>query len=926
MNASLSDGNEPVIDIFVLSVNSSLSAQLEKQLRDEGYYVTLFSDGTHLLETLRNGKPNLLVCDTTASNADAFEVCRQIKADDYLWNIPVLVLTGASDLADLLRVLDCNADNFIAHPFDPPYLLSLIEGMLTTPVERQTPEQIKTQFKIKHEEQVFVVTADRRKLLEFLLSSFEIAVNKSADLSQVQEEKENLGQTIRKLEEDVREQTKVIGIINETLKTKEQKLIELTGQLADREASVQEKTATIDQLSRDLAAEQADHKAAEDEIRRVVQEKDESIAAHMSTIGQLQRQVTDLSSELGTVKPALERTQEELVAESNHRKDVESELSALAAVKEQVDKALRALTVEYEQMKASFGAEKNRASEAEQELSAVLQAKTQAEQDLTQVINDLKNAAKQQAEEINRLREESDYGHTRLSLTEENLRTVTAAKEQSEASLREAIDAGLKNIARLQEQLDTAGKVLDEREQAIASLNADLASAVSAHKEANTALDAERQESASQKEDLARVHAEKEKAEALAESLTASLKESQEQNRDNEERMNAIIQQRDGELQELQKVHEETKNAFSSHRITLEQVKQDLDAAVLARTNLEEKMEQVQMRLEQENLRRQEAEDQLKEALSQQQQMEQDLEHLVSETKTLHADLVAEKKDLEALKKEKEVLEEQNRALEERASDLTRKKHEAEQAAADLTAEIDQARVALADEWEDHMKDNERLFAATSEKQGPISVPPRREDIEPEKTRKRALIIKVPEVPSGIRPLPRSMVAVDPAKAPEPEASHIRSVEDLFEDDEDKESAGPEVSIVKEPATEPVQDILPDTLPGPSDSNSSFFEDDTEPATSAQDDTGKDEPGGEQSPSGISSDAPVSGHSTAIDREQWLDLLKWSHHCDALTQDQRMQIVRMGRLIQKGRKLTKRQEEQVVEMIALVQRLGYRIP
>ena len=39
-----------------------------------------------------------------------------------------------------------------------------------------------------------------------------------------------------------------------------------------------------------------------------------------------------------------------------------------------------------------------------------------------------------------------------------------------------------------------------------------------------------------------------------------------------------------------------------------------------------------------------------------------------------------------------------------------------------------------------------------------------------------------------------------------------------------------------------------------------------------------------------------------------------------------MQIVRMGRLIQKGRRLTRRQEEQVLEMIALVQKLGYRIP
>jgi hypothetical protein len=71
--------------------------------------------------------------------------------------------------------------------------------------------------------------------------------------------------------------------------------------------------------------------------------------------------------------------------------------------------------------------------------------------------------------------------------------------------------------------------------------------------------------------------------------------------------------------------------------------------------------------------------------------------------------------------------------------------------------------------------------------------------------------------------------------------------------------------------------------------------------------------------------APVSGSDIAFNRARWLDLLKWSHHCDALEPDQRMQIVRMGRLIQKGRKLTKHQEEQVLEMIALVKRLGYRI-
>ena len=67
-----------------------------------------------------------------------------------------------------------------------------------------------------------------------------------------------------------------------------------------------------------------------------------------------------------------------------------------------------------------------------------------------------------------------------------------------------------------------------------------------------------------------------------------------------------------------------------------------------------------------------------------------------------------------------------------------------------------------------------------------------------------------------------------------------------------------------------------------------------------------------------------SGYGISFNRQQWFDLLKWSHHSGALSQEQRMQIVRMGRLIQRDRKLTKKQDEQIREMMVLVQTLGYQ--
>jgi hypothetical protein len=55
-----------------------------------------------------------------------------------------------------------------------------------------------------------------------------------------------------------------------------------------------------------------------------------------------------------------------------------------------------------------------------------------------------------------------------------------------------------------------------------------------------------------------------------------------------------------------------------------------------------------------------------------------------------------------------------------------------------------------------------------------------------------------------------------------------------------------------------------------------------------------------------------------------MDLLKWAHHSGALSQDQRLKIVRMGRLIQKDRKLTNKQQDQIREIIAFVYAMGYR--
>jgi DNA-binding response OmpR family regulator len=457
MNDPPSDGNESVIDIFVLSTSETVVPLFTEHLEKKGYRVTLFTDGTYLLETLRTGKPNLLICDTTTLDNEGFEVCRQIKADDDFWVIPVLILTGASTLTDLLQVLDCNADNFIPHPFDLSYCLSIIESMLGTPVERQTPEQIKTQFKISHDDRIYVVAANRRKLLEFLLSSFEIAVIKSSALSRTKTELQTVSESALHLEDCVTEQTRVIDTIKSNLQQKEQKISALIRELEEKKRTLAQNTDEIEQLTEKLDHHKALIATYDGNIRTLIQEKKDIETSSRSEIDRLRLQISELQNEADTTKTNLEQAQGDLEEEKIHCTSLECTLELLVQQKDLAEKSLRSITEEHEQLVSAFEAERNRATCAEQELATVKQAKTQTEEDLSRIIADLTDSKNQLVADLARLKGELEEESRQRISADNQIACLLQDKGQLESSLR--------SITEEHEQLVTAFEA--ERNRAI---------------------------------------------------------------------------------------------------------------------------------------------------------------------------------------------------------------------------------------------------------------------------------------------------------------------------------------------------------------------------------------------------------------------------------------------------------------------------
>ena len=89
---------------------------VEKLLAGSGLLVECAADGPEALAAVAQRPPDCVLLDIMMPGMDGFEVCRRLKADRAWRSIPVLMLTGLSDLDNKIRALDAGADDFVNRP------------------------------------------------------------------------------------------------------------------------------------------------------------------------------------------------------------------------------------------------------------------------------------------------------------------------------------------------------------------------------------------------------------------------------------------------------------------------------------------------------------------------------------------------------------------------------------------------------------------------------------------------------------------------------------------------------------------------------------------------------------------------------------------------------------------------------------------
>jgi len=105
-------------------------AILSAMLKHWGYEPSLLEDGAKTIDLLKQGNIDLVLLDILMPGSDGFEICRMIKADEYLRHIPVVLLTGLSSKEDRIKGIEAGAEDFITKPFDNAEVLARIKMLL----------------------------------------------------------------------------------------------------------------------------------------------------------------------------------------------------------------------------------------------------------------------------------------------------------------------------------------------------------------------------------------------------------------------------------------------------------------------------------------------------------------------------------------------------------------------------------------------------------------------------------------------------------------------------------------------------------------------------------------------------------------------------------------------------------------------------
>ena len=116
--------------ILVVDVEEHILELISFNLTNNGYKVIKANNGIDAVRLAIEEKPKLILLDLMIPGKDGYDVCREVRSNSEIRNIPIIMLTAKSEELDKILGLELGADDYITKPFSVRELLARVKAVL----------------------------------------------------------------------------------------------------------------------------------------------------------------------------------------------------------------------------------------------------------------------------------------------------------------------------------------------------------------------------------------------------------------------------------------------------------------------------------------------------------------------------------------------------------------------------------------------------------------------------------------------------------------------------------------------------------------------------------------------------------------------------------------------------------------------------
>ena len=116
--------------ILVVDDDIHATTLFDTILSSKGFEAIIVNDSSTAVQVVNSTNPDLVILDLMMPEPNGFEVCRMLRADQRLSNMPIVIFTAMGDKESKDAAFEAGADEFLTKPFRVEDLMQRIRALI----------------------------------------------------------------------------------------------------------------------------------------------------------------------------------------------------------------------------------------------------------------------------------------------------------------------------------------------------------------------------------------------------------------------------------------------------------------------------------------------------------------------------------------------------------------------------------------------------------------------------------------------------------------------------------------------------------------------------------------------------------------------------------------------------------------------------